>query len=80
MFIKALFLNQEIFKSKVLFLNEKRYSCQNQVIYGKVIPKIFDPKNCSKYLENIFADIKPNIWKSKKGASVKIDFLCGGVS
>ena len=37
--------------------------------------KIFDPENCNKCLEEFFC----SYWKSKKGASVKADFLCGGV-
>ena len=70
-----------MFKSKVLFLSEKKYICQNQVISAKVMTQIFDPK---KIATNIYktklADITQNVWKSKKGASVKADFLCGGVS
>ena len=50
------------------------------MIFDKVLTMIFDPKNCSKYLENEIADIAPNVWESKKGASVKADCLCGGFS
>ena len=39
-----------MFKSKVLFLSEKRYFCQNQVISDKVMTQIFDPKK----MEQIF--------------------------
>ena len=69
-----------MFKNKVLFLSEKRYICQNQVISAKAMTQIFDPKNCNKYLKNKISRYYTNIWKSKKGGSVKADFLCGGVS
>ena len=69
-----------MFKSKVLFLSEKRYICQNQVISAKVMTQIFDPKIATNIYKTKLADITQNVSKSKKGGSVKTDFLCGGVS
>ena len=48
--IRAFFVSQKMFKSKVLFLSEKRYICQNQVISANVMTHIFDPKKCNKFL------------------------------
>ena len=76
MSIKAFFFSQKMFKSKVLFLSEKKYICQNQVISAKVMT----PKIATNIYKTKLADITQNVWKSKKGGSVKADFLCGGVS
>ena len=72
MSIRAFFFGQKMFKSKVLFLREKRYFCQNQVISEKVMTQILDPTK--------FADIMQTVWESKEGGSVKADFFCGGAS
>ena len=69
-----------MFKSKVLFLSEKRYFCQNQVIPEKVMTQILTQKFAANIYKTKFADIMQNIWKSKKGGSVKADFLCAGAS
>ena len=69
-----------MFKSKVSFLSEKKVYLSRSSCFDKVVTQILYPKNCSKYLENEIADIAPNVWESKKGASVKADCLCGGFS
>jgi len=69
-----------MFKSKVLFLSENRYICQNQVISAKVMTQFFDPKIATNIYKTKLADITQNVSKSKKGGSVKTDFLCDGVS
>ena len=65
-----------MFKSKVLFLSEKkvyssRSSCFDEVMTQKITANISETK---------FEDIEPNVRKGKKGGSVKADFLCGGAS
>ena len=42
--------------------------------------QIFDQNIAANIQKTKYADVTPNVWKSKKGASVKADFLCGGVS
>ena len=42
-------------------------------------PKFLTQEIAANIWKTKFADITQNVWKSKKGASVKSDFLCGGV-
>ena len=46
------FLSQKMFKSKVLFLSEKRVYLSRSSCFDKVMTQILYPKNCSKYVEN----------------------------
>ena len=46
------FLSQKKFKSKVLFLSEKRVYLSRSSCFDKVMTQILQPKNCSKYLGN----------------------------
>ena len=58
-----------MFKSKVLFLSEKRSICQNQMVFDKVMTRILTQKIAAYIQKTKVLDITPNVWKSKKGAS-----------
>ena len=45
------FLSQKKFKSKVLFLSEKRVYLSKSSCFDKVMTQIFHQKNCNKYLK-----------------------------
>ena len=62
-----------MFKSKVLFLSEKRSICQNQMVFDKVMTRILTQKIAAYIQKTKVLDITPNVWKSKKGASMKAD-------
>ena len=46
------FFSQKMFKSKVLFLSEKKVYLSRSGCFAKIMTQIFYSKNCSKYLEN----------------------------
>ena len=50
------------------------------MIFDKVVPRIFDPKNCSKYLENEMSSYLVKRLEKQEGGLSEICFLCGGVS
>ena len=67
------FLSQKNVQSKDSFFSEKRYIGQNKVIFEKVMTQIFDPKNCSKYLENkIFRYNAKRFGKARRGPQSKL--------
>ena len=69
-----------MFKSKVLFLSEKRDICPDQVALPRLWPSFSTQKNAANIWKTKFEDIKPNVWKSKMRGSLIADFLCGGAS
>ena len=49
-------------------------------IFYKVMTQIWDKKFAANISSIKFADIKPSVMKCEKWASVKPDFVCGGVT
>ena len=80
MSIKAFFYTKKSSKVRSFFSAEKRYNCRDQVAFTSLLPRFCAQKIAANIKKTKFDNIEPNVRKSKKGGSVKADFLCGGAT
>ena len=74
------FLSQKCTKVRSYFSMKKGLIVKVKWSVTRLWPKFLTQKIEANIWKTKFADITPNVWKSKKGASVRADFVCDEVS
>ena len=70
------FFSQKMFKRRVLFLSEKKdIFVKIKWSLRRLWPRFLTQKFAANIYKTKYADIMQNVWKSKKGGSVKADFF-----